>query len=67
MTKKSHAELKKKSPEELQKELVDARLDIVKMQAQIAAGGAAKEVGKLHQLKKKVARIKTLQNQKEDA
>lgn len=61
MTTKAHAELKKKSPEELEKELVAARLEMVKLKAQLATGAASKEVGKLTNLKKKVARIKTVQ------
>ncbi|MBR9692382.1 50S ribosomal protein L29 [Candidatus Woesearchaeota archaeon] len=61
MTKKAHAELKKKNPDELQRELSSARLELLKLNAQVATGGAAKEAGKITMLKKKVARIKTLQ------
>ncbi len=60
MTKKAHAELKKKTPEELEKELARIRMELLKLNAQVATGGAAKEAGKIIQLKRKVARIKTL-------
>jgi ribosomal protein L29 len=55
-------ELKKKTPEELEKELTSAQLEIVKLKAQLSTGAAAKEAGKLTNLKKKIARIKTIQN-----
>ena len=61
MTKKAHSQLTKKTPDELQKELTGARLELLKLNAQVATGGAAKEAGKITMLKKKVARIKTLQ------
>lgn len=60
MTKRVHAELKKKRPEELEKDLVNTRIEIMKLNAQVAAGGAAKEAGKLRSLRKKIARIKTI-------
>lgn len=61
MTKKAHAELKKKSPEDLVKELTSAQLEMIKLKAQLSTGAAAKEAGKLTNLKKKIARIKTIQ------
>ena len=61
MTKKAFTELKKKNPDELQRELSSVRLELLKLNAQVATGGAAKEAGKLKILKKKVARIKMLQ------
>ncbi len=60
MTKKAHAELKKKRAPQLEKELAAARLELVKLNAQVATGAAAKEAGKIKNLKKKVARINTL-------
>lgn len=59
--KKSHAELKKKSASDLEKELASTKLEIMKLQSQISTGTAAKEVGKYRNLKKKIARIMTLQ------
>jgi ribosomal protein L29 len=60
MTKKAHAELKKKRLPELEKELAAAKLELVKLNAQVATGSAAKEAGKIQNLKRKVARINTL-------
>jgi ribosomal protein L29 len=60
MTKKAYAELKKRRPAELEKDLLAVRLELVKLNAQVANGAAAKEAGKIKNLKKKVARINTL-------
>lgn len=59
---KAFTELKKKSPEDRQKALTEAQADIMKLRAQLTTGAAAKEVGKLHKLKKTIARVRTLQN-----
>lgn len=64
---KAFATLTKKSDTELEKELTAAQLEIVKLNAQLSTGSAAKEAGKLQALKQKVARIKTLQNQRRNA
>jgi ribosomal protein L29 len=56
-------ELKKKSPEELKKELDTASFDMMRYSAMVATGSIGKDVGKVQQLKKKIARIKTLQNE----
>lgn len=61
MTKKAHADLVKKAPEELMKELAKARMELLKLNAQVATGGAVKEAGKIRMLRKRVARIMTLQ------
>lgn len=63
MTKKTHAELKKRSRPELEKALSDARMEQIKLNAQVSAGGAAKEAGKVTRLRRRVARIQTLLNQ----
>jgi|GEM_PF-2630568 len=60
---KAYTELKKKQAAEFEKELSAASLELIKLRAQLVTGAAAKEVGKLHQLKKKVARIRTLQRE----
>ncbi len=64
---KAFAALTKKADADLEKELLEAQLEIVKLNAQLSTGSAAKEAGKLRALKKKVARIKTLQNQRRNA
>ena len=56
-------ELKKKSPADLQKEWDNIKLDLMKFRAQIATGGAGKEAGKIKELKRTLARIKTLQHE----
>ncbi len=58
---RSYAELKKKSPAELEAELEKARFEMVRLRAQLATGAASKEAGKLRNLKRTVSRIKTLQ------
>ena len=54
-------ELKKKTPEELNKELDSTMFEMMRYNAQVATGGVGKDVGKVKQLRKTVARIKTLQ------
>ncbi len=61
---KATAELKKKGAPELEKELAAARLELVKLNAQVNTGAASKEAGKIRNLRKRVARILTIQNQK---
>ncbi len=61
MTRKAFAELKKKGAPELEKELAASSLEMIKLRAQLSTGAASKEAGKLRSLKKRRARIKTLQ------
>lgn len=56
---KAFAELKKKPAGDLQKELADSKLELVKLDAKLATGSAAKEAGKRRNLRKKIARVKT--------
>ena len=58
--KKEYADLKKKDVAALDKELKETHLELIKLRAQLCTGAASKEVGKLHNLKKKIARIETL-------
>ena len=55
------AELKKKSPEELKKEEDNIRMELMKYRAQVATGGAGKEAGKIREMKRTIARIRTLE------
>jgi ribosomal protein L29 len=58
-------DLQKKTPEELKKELDTAMFEMMRYNALVATGGGAgKEVGKIKQQKKTIARIKTLQNRR---
>lgn len=56
------ADLKKKTPDELNKELDATALDLLRYNAKVATGGIGKESGKVRELRRKVARIKTLQS-----
>ena len=54
-------ELTKKTPADLQRELDSAQFDLMRFNAQVATGGAGKDAGKIREIKKTIARIKTLQ------
>ena len=54
-------ELKKKAPDDLKKEMDSAVFDLLRLNAMVATGGIGKDSGKIRELKRKVARIKTLQ------
>ncbi len=54
-------ELQKKSADDLQKEMDSSMFELMRYNAQVATGGAGKDSGKIRELKKKIARIKTLQ------
>ncbi|RME31729.1 50S ribosomal protein L29 [Candidatus Woesearchaeota archaeon] len=64
---KAFTALTKKTNADLDAALAEAQLEIVKLNAQLSTGSAAKEAGKLRALKQKVARIKTIQNQRRNA
>lgn len=55
------ADLAKKTPEELAKLEQENAIELMKFQAQSASGAAGKESGKIRQLKREIARIKTAQ------
>lgn len=54
-------ELQGKSKEELKKILAETEVELVKENAQVAAGAMAKSPGKIKQLKKTIAKIKQLE------
>lgn len=54
-------ELKKNA--DLNKELDATVLELMRYNAQVATGGAGKDSGKIRELKRKIARIKTLQSE----
>jgi large subunit ribosomal protein L29 len=58
-------DLKKKTPDDLRKELDSITFDLMRYNAQVATGGAGKDSGKIRELKRTIARIKTLQRQVE--
>jgi len=53
-----------KNNAELLKDLDALKLELIKLIAQANTGASSKEAGKIRGLKKEVARIKTIQNQK---
>jgi ribosomal protein L29 len=57
-------DLKKKNKEELTKEFAATELDLMKYNAKVATNSIGKDAGKIKQLRKTIARIKTLQNEK---
>jgi ribosomal protein L29 len=63
MTKKAFNELKRRTASDLEKELQLTSMELVKLNAHVATGAAAKDAGKIRNLKKRVARIRTLQRQ----
>ena len=58
-------ELTKKTPADLRKELDSAEFDLMRLGAQVQTGGVGKDSGKIRELKKTIARIKTLQQRVE--
>ena len=54
-------DLMKKSPEDLRRELDSINLDMLRLKSQVATGAAGKDSGKLRELRRTIARIKTLQ------
>ncbi len=60
-------DLKKKNKEELVKEFDASELDLMKYNAKVATNSIGKDAGRIKQLKKTIARIKTIQNEKKVA
>ena len=58
-------ELKKKTPDDIRKEFDVITFELMRYNAQVATGGAGKDSGKIRELKRTIARIKTLQRQVE--
>jgi len=58
-------ELKGLGKEDLQKKENEARTELIKLNSQVATGGAIKNPSQIKQLKKTIAKIKTIQNQNE--
>ena len=56
-------DIKKKNPIELVKELETIEFDLMRYNAKVATNSIGKDSGKVKELKKDIARIKTLQNQ----
>jgi large subunit ribosomal protein L29 len=59
-------ELKSLQGKELATRLEEAKLELVKLNAQVAMHTQIKNPGQIRRLKKSIARIKTIQNQKKE-
>ncbi len=58
-------DIKKKNPVELTKELETVEFDLMRYNAKVATNSIGKDSGKVKELKKDIARIKTFQRQVE--
>lgn len=54
-------DLKKKTPEDLRRELDTSVVELMRYNAMVATGGIGKDAGKIKEIKRTIARIKTLQ------
>jgi len=57
-------ELKALNAENLDKKHQEAKIELIKLNAQTASGANPKNSGQIKQLKKTIAKIKTIQKQK---
>ncbi|MBC8500452.1 MAG: 50S ribosomal protein L29 [DPANN group archaeon] len=60
-----YKELKALSKENLEKKYEEAKIELIKLNSQVATGTTLKSPGQIKQLKKTIAKIKTLQKQNE--
>lgn len=64
MTKLDAQELRDKNQQQLQEQLTDLQKELVKERGQIEVGGFAENPGEIADMKKSIARIKTVLNEK---
>jgi large subunit ribosomal protein L29 len=64
MTKLDAEDLRNKTIDELQQQLQDLQKELVKERGQIEVGGFAENPGEIAEMKKSIARIKTVLNEK---
>jgi large subunit ribosomal protein L29 len=64
MTKLDAEDLRNKTVDELQQQLQDLQKELVKERGQIEVGGFAENPGEIAEMKKSIARIKTVLNEK---
>ena len=57
-------EIKDMAPAEAQEKLIELRTELMKENAQVAIGTTPKSPGKIKQIKKSIAKLNTLINQK---
>ncbi|MBU0472014.1 MAG: 50S ribosomal protein L29 [Nanoarchaeota archaeon] len=58
-------ELSNLNNEELNKKLEEVKIELIKLNSQVATGITIKSPGQIKQLKKTIAKIKTIQKQNE--
>jgi large subunit ribosomal protein L29 len=56
-------EIQKLTPQDREKKLKDIRIELLKLQGQVQTGTTPKSPGQIKELKRSVARIKTLETQ----
>ena len=61
------AAIKKLSPQEKEKKIKETKVELLKLQGQVQTGTAPKSPGRISQLKKLLARIKTLEQEEKRA
>jgi large subunit ribosomal protein L29 len=64
MTKLDAEDLRNKTEDELHQQLQDLQKELVKERGQIEVGGFAENPGEIAEMKKSIARIKTVLNEK---
>jgi large subunit ribosomal protein L29 len=57
-------ELKQLLPEEREKKLVELRTELVKLRTTVKSGGNVDNVGRIRELKRTIARLLTVENQR---
>jgi len=60
-----YKELSGLNAEQLKKKLVEAKVELIKLNSQVATGSNVKNPGQIKELKKTIAKIKTIQKQNE--
>ncbi|UCG95565.1 MAG: 50S ribosomal protein L29 [archaeon] len=59
-------EIRKMTETEMEKKMKEMRLELSKKRAQIIVGGAPENAGRIREIKKTIARIKTVMNEKDE-
>lgn len=57
-------EIRQQLPEEREKKLAELRAELVKLRTSVRAGGNVENVGRVRELRKAIARILTINNEK---
>ncbi len=60
-------EIRQLLPEEREKKLAELRTELVKLRTSVKSGGIVDNVGRIHELKRTIARILTIPSEKSPA